>query len=250
MSMNQSQTNAPITVNSSWARFRAVSYLRGRGLSFGVGTSPIYPELAIDSGKYSLNIDIGRVPGVDMVDQDFNIITRSSLDHVFVGNRLAQFTNPEQLLANLVEKLKEGGHLIVYLVQPGLYEQMEGFVGACGVGKPRPSTSGMGRSGYLEVAGVSSGEGCYHPSRRPEACLHSPYGAIGDMIMISPLIRHLKQDGYEVTMNVTPYCAEVLKCNPYVDNIVCRRGMPSQPKTSAHTLEEWLPEYDKYINLF
>src|SRR5579863_8823903 len=98
------------TIASAWARFRAVAYLRGRGLSFGVGPDPICPDLAKDMGKYSLNVDFQRVQNVDIVDGDFGVIARSSLDHVFIGNRLTQFTNPDQLIKNLVEKLKEGGH--------------------------------------------------------------------------------------------------------------------------------------------
>jgi ADP-heptose:LPS heptosyltransferase len=69
------------------------------------------------------------------------------------------------------------------------------------------------------------------------------------MIMITPLIRRLYEDGYEVTMNITPYCAEVLKNNPFVSNIVLQeRDMIPNQDLGAYWAE-WLQDYDKYINL-
>jgi len=219
-------------------------------VSCGVGGAPIYPELAIDSGKYSLNLDIQRVPGSDIVDEDFKVLAKGSLDHVFVGNRLTQFTNPHQLIANLVEKLREGGHLIVYLVESGLYEKVQEWVGACGYWQTKAIYLRDGQYlGIWKLVGKQR-RGVLPPKPRAakRACI-CRYGAIGDMIMISPLIRHLKQDGYEVTMNVTPYCAEVLKCNPYVDNVVLqeRDAIPNQDL--GPYWQEWMGEYDKYINL-
>lgn len=247
--MNTKQPNT-LNVNSAWARFRAVGYLRGRGISFGVGPAPIYPELAIDNGKYSLNFDIGRVPGVDIVDQDFSILAKSSLDHVFVGNRLAQFTNPDQLISNLTDKLKVGGHLVIYLVQTGLYDQVEKFVAGCGYWQSKAVYLRDGQYlGIWKLLGKQR-RGILPPKERAakRACI-ARYGAIGDMIMISPLIKQLAQDGYEVTMNITPYCAEVIKHNPYVGNVVLQERDAIPNADLGPYWQEWMPEYDKYINL-
>ena len=240
----------PKTISSAWARFRAVAYLRGRGLSLGVGSDPICPDMAKDMGKYSLNVDFQRLNGVDIVDQDFSIIAKSSLDHVFIGNRINQFTNPDVLIKTLVEKLKEGGHLVVYLVEGELHEKIADFLKACGYWQEKAvyhrdtqmlgiwKLVGRQRRGILPAK----------PKAAKRACI-CRYGAIGDMIMISPLIRQLHEDGYEVTMNVTPYCADILKNNPYVDNVVLQERDAIPNMDLGPYWAEWMPEYDKYINL-
>lgn len=48
-------------------------------------------------------------------------------------------------------------------------------------------------------------------------CLIIRYGAAGDMVFMTPLLRLLKQDGYHITINTHKRGKEILKCNPYID---------------------------------
>lgn len=247
MSTNPSEQRV---VASAWARFRAVGYLRGRGISFGVGSDPIYPQLAIDGGKYSLNVDFQRLPGVDIVDLEFNMLAKASLDHVFIGNRISAVTNPDVLIKALVEKLKEGGHLVIYLVDELLQDKVDDLLKSCGYWQAKDSYRRDGQFlGIWKLVGRQRrGILPAKPRAAKRACI-ARYGAIGDMIMISPLIRKLHEDGYEVTMNVTPYCADILKNNPFVSNIVLqeRDAIPNQDLGPYWA--EWMGDYDKYINL-
>lgn len=227
-----------------------MSYLRGRGLSFGVGSDPIYPEQAIDAGKYSLNMDVQRTPGQDLFDVEASIIAKGSLDHVFIGNRLSGFINPETMVKQLVDKLKEGGHLVVYLVEEQLQGKIEGFVKDSGYWQEKAVYRRDGQLlGIWKLIGKQRrGILPAKPRAAKRACI-CRYGAIGDMIMISPLIKQLKTDGYEVTMNITPYCADIIKSNPYVDNVVLQERDAIPNADLGHYWNEWMPEYDKYINL-
>lgn len=236
-------------IDSRWVRYRSIAYLRGKGLSFGVGPEPIYPKLAIDEGKFSLNVDIYRHPGVEVCGQDLSVIAKGSLDHVFVGNRLQQFSNPQTMLANLVEKLREGGHIIIHTVG-GSTSALREALRAIGSWQEKDTYEREGQVlGIWKLLGKQRREvRAAKPRAAKRACI-CRYGAIGDMIMISPLIRKLHEDGYEVTMNITPYCAEVIKQNPFVANVVLqeRDAIPNQDL--GEYWKEWLQDYDKYINL-
>jgi predicted SAM-dependent methyltransferase len=51
-------------------------------------------------------------------------------------------------------------------------------------------------------------------------CLVIRYGAIGDAIWATPLVRQLKKEGYYVVYNCTPYSAQVLRNNPNIDEFL------------------------------
>lgn len=75
------------------------------------------------------------------------------------------------------------------------------------------------------------------------------YGAYGDIIMMTPLLRVLKEDGYHVTVNCSPQGNEMLRHNPHVDKIVIHE----RDSVPRETLDEYWAEmakgYDKFINL-
>jgi ADP-heptose:LPS heptosyltransferase len=75
------------------------------------------------------------------------------------------------------------------------------------------------------------------------------YGAFGDAIMVTPLLRVLKEEGYHVTVNCSWQVIEVLKHNPFVDKIIEHK----KDSIPANQLDEYWDEmskdYDKFINL-
>ena len=75
------------------------------------------------------------------------------------------------------------------------------------------------------------------------------YGAFGDAVMLTPLIRLLKADGYHVTMNCSKQVAEVLKNNPHVDEIIehVRDSIPQE--RLGEYWDAMAKGYDKFINL-
>jgi len=198
----------------------------------------------VDVGKYSLNLDETRLEHIDVLDTDLSIFAPASMDHVFVGAR------EHVPLRDLASKLKIGGHLILHSL--GL-EADKHRAALCELGSWKEKESMIRNEQYLGVWKLlrRSGKGTIEPGRpraTKRACI-ARYGAIGDMIILSPLIRTLHEDGYEVTLNVTPYCADVLKHNPYVSNIIIQERDVIPNQDLAMYWNEWIPEYDKYINL-
>ena len=231
------------TIDSKWVRFRSACYLNGRGISWGTANDPIVPKQAIDHGKYSLNVDVLKAQETNLCDTNLDIIANNSLDHIFVGAR----ENPP--LKSMVSKLKLGGHCVIHAV-PGDPTIIRDYLKDMGKWQEKDTYVRDGQFlGIWKLLNRSeNGVLPPKPKAAKRACI-ARYGAIGDMIMISPLIRKLAEDGYEVTMNITPYCAEVLKHNPYVSNVVLQeRDMIPNPDLGGYW-QEWIPDYDKYINL-
>lgn len=233
----------PKVVDSRWIRFRAAAYMGGRGLSYGCGNDPLVPQQALDAGKYSLNVDILKYPGTDVCDKDLTIFRKESMDHIFVGAR----ENPP--IGEMVEKLRIGGHLVLHAVS-GDPAKVRELVGSLGEWQEKDTYVRENQFlGIWKLLGrTKRGILPPRPKAAKRACI-ARYGAVGDMIMITPLIRRLAEDGYEVTMNVTPYCADVLRNNPFVSNIVLQERDMIPNQDLGPYWHEWMDDYDKYINL-
>lgn len=72
-------------------------------------------------------------------------------------------------------------------------------------------------------------------------------GAFGDAIQITPLLRALKEDGYNVTVNTSMDGLQVLKWNPYINNFIVKKK-----DYDVNIDEYWAgisKGFDKVINL-
>jgi len=74
-------------------------------------------------------------------------------------------------------------------------------------------------------------------------------GAVGDMIMISPVLRALKNDGYQVVLNTQPYGKTAVWGNPNIDAFF----MQNENQVPIERLDEYWGKlgigFDKMINL-
>lgn len=75
------------------------------------------------------------------------------------------------------------------------------------------------------------------------------YGAFGDGIILSPVLRLLKQEGYHVTLNCRKASASVFNNNPHIDEFLYHdEGMPNNDVLTRY----WAglkASCDRYINL-
>lgn len=76
------------------------------------------------------------------------------------------------------------------------------------------------------------------------------YGAIGDAIVVTPLLKKLKEDGYHVTLNGSEYSRDVYKNNPNVDTFIehITGSVPSDHRLELHW-KKMSEGYDRVINL-
>src|SRR5882724_7273177 len=105
-----SNQNTQPSAFPKWVLHRVACYLGGRGLAFG---DPIVPHLAKAPTKTSINVDVMITPSVDIVDANLPMLTDGQFDHAFVGPRLEIMDSPENLMREVVGKVKVGGHLTV-----------------------------------------------------------------------------------------------------------------------------------------
>lgn len=243
-----------------WVLYRSAAYLRGRGMTFG---SPLLPAAAINPDVYSVSISLLKSAGISGVGEDFSIFADNSLDHVLVTPMIAACHNPAASLKEMCRKLKVGGHLITLIrvdeVQPGVAElkpeMIDEWVGdaAKWVKKARyqePNSSGW--DVCLQIYKKTEGRrGFWEPkpkTTKPRVCVVR-YGALGDAIVMTPLLRKLHEDGYDVTLNINPYCKAVIENNPHIDNLLVQERDAIPNPLLGEYWDLWSKDYDKYVNL-
>lgn len=219
-----------------WVRYRAAAYLKGKGLSLGVPSlidGPIFPILAHEGSTFELNV--GPEPQRHVVGDDLSIFVDNGFDHV-VG------LNQHPKLDELLKKLKVGGHLT--LLGDSVIQNPRGSWQL----KEQDVVDNLYIAIYKKLAGNDNKILDIKKHDRPRACIVR-YGAIGDALQLTPLIHQLADDGFDVTLNISPYTVDVYRNNPYVSNIIIQeRNIIPNPDLGDYW-DYWKPQYDRYINL-
>jgi len=237
-----------------WALARSAGYLRGRGVTFG---PPLIQPGAINPQVYSISVGITRTPGVAAVDADLRVIADGSLDHLLVTPVLAAMKDPRGLLQEGARKLKVGGHLILLVdttpKDPAhhtfLPSETREVLSSLQEWRMKDEHEENGK--YLLILKKEKGRRGirYSPgSSRPRVCV-ARYGALGDAIIMSPLVRQLAEDGWEVTLNISSYCAPVFENNPHISNIIIQERDLIPNHLLGRYWKYWETQYDRYINL-
>lgn len=241
-----------------WVRNRVVGWMCGRGVEFGVGQPSIYNPPSQAMGKWGVTMDVTPYVGLGMCDDKWTGWEEGSLDWVIVGERLVGLDDPSSFLRAAALRLKCGGHLIVVVPMQGeeprvrwkfTPNMMREMVGEFGGWIEKGCWE---NEGWLLVV-FKKGRGrrgvCKNvETSKPKACVVR-YGALGDMIMVTPLLRKLSEDGYHVTVNATPYSIQVLDNNPYVDNLIVQEREAIPNAELGDYWDYWKTQYDRFINL-
>lgn len=243
-------------LDNNWVRYRSICYLSGRGLSFGA--ADMLPKAAQALRKYAVNVDVAQHYLIDVCDDSFSVFAQNSLDFAFVGKRLEVMIKPQETLREIASKLRVGGHLILHVTldspdlnaskfSPESLMTLVAKSGSAWIEKDIYLRNGEFLGVYKKVAG-SRGvtKRVRHGKKRAVICR---YGAMGDLIQLTPLIRALHEDGYEVTMNVTPRAMSLVYNNPFVSNIILQESEAIPNPDLGGYWKEWAGDYDKYINL-
>ncbi len=237
----------------SKCRHRIVSYLDGIGLDLGCGNEKICKDaIGIDitpqKGVTDLVLDLSANDSLGIFADDY-------FDYIFSAHLLEDFICPEAVLAQWWSKLKPNGYLIIYCPDADYYprvgtpgsnkrhksdlfwqdawKMIKKFGNAVKVHASRHNLSNeyswllvvQKKFGYIHrvrdmLKPGRNGDGRIAFPRERKAkkeCLVVRYGAIGDAIWVTPVLRQLKKEGYYVVYNCTSYSAQVLKHNPNID---------------------------------
>jgi ADP-heptose:LPS heptosyltransferase len=244
---------------SNWARFKSAAYLIGNGIHFGLTGDPILPKAAKNLGVYCIGVNPSRNAPCDICSEDLGFAAPDSQRYIFLDKTLEIIPNPKALIQEASTKLKIGGHLIVMVPINNPQEMVTNKFNPDGVDSLVTSAGSWvckDRSvlddhlfHIYKLVDRKKGRMTNHkvPSG-PRACVVR-YGAFGDMIIMSPLVRLLKEKGYHVTVNCQAYSSTILHNNPNVDNLLVqeREAIPNPDLGPYWDL--WKDEYDLYINL-
>jgi len=249
-------------------RPKIAELLFGTILDVGCGSEKIVPgAVGVDlGGAADLKTDLSAPFALSVFSSGF-------FDVVFSSHCLEHMHFPDELLREMYRVTKTNGRIILYLPHKDLYPNI-GKEGANPDHKhdfyPEDILKLLESIGsfHLERCEVCGEENEYSfliiarklekillpfqvqdaKPKEKTACV-CRYGAIGDAIQVTPLLRALKDDGYRVTVNCTPATACIYENNPNVDEIRLVDKW-TVPNTQLHLYHaELRKEYDVFINL-
>ncbi len=221
-----------------WVSYNTAGYIKGRGVHLGGGAGGIFPRRSFSPGKFCVVADPRGGEEVNLATDDLSLLTPNQWDWVCIE---APFTEPQHV-RNACKLLKAGGHLIVLGYLPDQLKESLLF-----------KHEAINEDNRLGIYKFTPGakRGVYHSDStndRRRACI-CRYGALGDQVTMTPLIRALYEDGYDVTINISSHAAMVLENNPYVANTITQeRDFVLNPKLGEYW-DTWKGHYDRYINL-
>lgn len=220
--------DAPYKPEVAKCRPRLMRYCVGTGLDVGCGPEKIAPGAIGIDRQSDISVDISR--GLDLFAPE-------SMDYVFSSHCLEDMRTPGAVLKDWWSKIKPGGYLVLYLPHKDFYpnigedganpahqndfipediiEMME--FAECEVIHNETHSEDDEYSFDLvfkKTRGATS-----KPRLKHKKALIIRYGAVGDMLVATPLIKKLKEDGYHVTLHCTDRAKPVMKNNPNVDEL-------------------------------
>jgi ADP-heptose:LPS heptosyltransferase len=234
-------------------RHRVISFCRGVGVDIGCGDEKICEQaIGIDrtGEKADIHLDLSA-------NDSLRIFSDCYFDYVFSSHVLEDFMATEAILREWWRVVKFGGYLILYCPDPDYYprigtdgsnpahqkdlywqdvwEIIKGFGNARLIASSRHNESneyswmlvvqkknGFLRKPFEQLFGTNHKGSIAFPRKKitNKECLIIRYGAIGDAIWMTPVLRQLKKDGYYIVYNCTDYSAQVLRNNPNIDEFL------------------------------
>lgn len=273
--IKETETNEMLKV-----RPRIASYLHGIGLDLGCGNEKVcVGAIGIDLMGKGADIKLD-LAGVDAL----SIFADGMFDYVFSSHTLEDFYATEAILAEWWRVIKPGGFLILYGPDPDYYPRVGtpganvshkkdlywetvwriliGFGNAHFIHATRHNESNefswqlivQKKYSRLKKVGSSarkvfSGMIAFPRIRKQKQALVIRYGALGDAVMSTPVVRQLKKEGFYVVYNCNTYSAAVLKENPNIDEFLLQEKDVIPNNQLDGYWAEIGKDFDKVINL-
>ena len=211
-------------------------------------------------GKYCVAVHPSPQAQMPQVcDDKLDIFSNGAFDYAYVEKIVEVIPHLKQYLGDVCAKVKMGGHVIFHLPindpEPNILwrfepETLKQVLSDYGTWQQKAEylKDGEMLSIFKKLSSRTGEVKPIKPTPGKRACVIR-YGAVGDSITMTPLIRKLKEDGYHVTVNCTPYCATPLENNPYIDNLLLQERDAIFNPDLGNYWRLWGGEYERYINL-
>ena len=254
-------------------RDRITEYLKGIILDIGCGSEKVCSDaIGIDRFSEAANIH------TDLSNPDsLRLFNKDSVDVVFSSHFLEDIYDYKSMLKEMWRILKPEGYLILYLPHKDLYPNI-GEVGANVNHKhdfyPEDILTSLDSfasyklirnevrsdddeySFELIIKKVDTGDIFLklEPQLEKEydkknTVVVVRYGGIGDMLIVSPLYRVLKERGYYVIANVSTETKRVLDGNPYIDEFIVQTRYTIPNTQLKEYFDSLRKRYGTVINL-
>ena len=253
-------------------RWELVPYTKGRVLDIGAGPYKAFPHfISVDNGnheQFGWNIK----PDIPVVSAEkIDLVASESCDAVFSSHLLEHipFESVPDTLKEWVRVIKTDGYLCLYLPDEDEYPK---------VGEPGANPDHKWNVSYQKVIdAMPDGWDLVKFEKRNEEDEYSlffvfqitrkdnkfsyklpkpektaaivRYGAFGDLMQASSVIKGLKDQGYHVTLYTSPPGSDVILHDPNIDEIVLqdKDQVPNQALNEFwNSLEK---KYTKFVNL-
>lgn len=270
----------PAGYESRKCRYRVSSLCKGVGLDLSAHTEKIIKSAIGIGEKGDIQLDLSA-------NNSLSIFGDNAFDYVFDAHQLGNFSVTRAILTEWWRVIKPGGFLILYEQDRDYYPHV-GTPGAAeyrrkdllwndawdilnNFGNSRLISSSRHNESneyswqlvvQKEFASVTSpeemlmpdphiGQVCF-PRKKvsDKEALVIRYGALGDTVWVTPVLKRLKKEGYYVVMNCSDYNAQVLKENPNIDEFIIHHTSTDVPYGELTNYWERIGEdFEKVINL-
>lgn len=266
------RANDPQGYESRKIRWEIVPYTRGKVLDLGCGSEKAFKHFVGVDNKHhereammTVNCDV-----VVETCSDLRQFGSQSWDAVFSSHLLEHIEDYKSALREWWRVIKRGGYLVLYLPHKSFYpnigeewanaDHKHDFV-------PDDIVKAMQEIGgwdlvenqernqwneysFFQVYRKRNDKQCKiveKPKGKTAAVVR--YGAIGDIMQTTSVIRQLKADGYHVTFYTNDMGETLLKHNPCIDSFIVQ----DQDQVPNEQLSQFFlytkTKYDKFVNL-
>lgn len=279
MSWKQNDPQGNESAKISW---EIVKYTRGRVLDIGAGLCRTFPHFITVDNNADAVLFGHQMPRPDVyVDtaERLPLFADNSVDAVF-SSHLLEHLAPENVTETLREWLrvvKVGGHLILYLPDEDQYPK---------VGEPGANPDHKWNVNYEAVVSYMRGtrrswdlldfqrrdgtneyslffvfrklssqkdEGFHYSWKEYERPAKTAgvvrYGAYGDLMQASSVLKALKEDGFHVTLYTSKPGVEVIEHDPHIDEFYLQDKDQVPNQALSQFWEYHSKKFDRWVNL-
>lgn len=250
--------------------FEVAPYLRGRGLDIGAGDFRVLPHVTTVDNLNHAQFGFTQRPDVVAEADKLDMFASASMDFVYSSHTLEHVDDMTATLREWWRVIKPNGLMILYLPHADYYPNI-GQPGANPDHKrdfrPQDVVAAMPDGfdilehqernedmeySFLLVFKKVGGKVRLHSWNKPKpakTALVVRFGAYGDLMQASSVIKGLKDEGFHVTLHTAAPGCVVMGNDPNIDKMIVF-DKDQVPNGDLGNFWEWQKKkYDRFVNL-